>query len=76
MEESKTANAPGRHPRGIQNTPQIVDSALASTLIDSLISVQRTIGEGISSTKIHGGEIDELFFSTAGAGRHGGGRWT
>lgn len=64
MNQIKNANAPGRHPQGIPYKTH-ADSALSSTLVDQLIDVQRTISEGISSTKIHAQEnIDELFFQT------------
>lgn len=64
MKKSRNANAAGQHPRGIPDKNHVADSALSSTLVDQLIDVQRTISEALSSRRIHGGELDELFFST------------
>lgn len=62
MNQIKTANAPGRHPRGIPDKTH-VDSALSSTLVDKLIDLQDTITAALTARKIHAqGNIDELFF--------------
>jgi len=63
MKKSGNANAPGRHPRGIPYKTH-VDSGLASTLTDKLIDLQDTITAALTASKIPGGELDELFFST------------